>query len=62
MMGSMGAQPLKVISSMATRELLSELVAGYRRDTARPVTTEAAGGVDVAELAGLKVTAAQLLP
>jgi molybdate transport system substrate-binding protein len=34
---------------MATRELLSELVSQYERRTAQPVTTEAAGGVDVAK-------------
>ena len=41
--------PLKLISSMATREILSELVSRYQRATAQPVTTEAAGGVDVAK-------------
>jgi molybdate transport system substrate-binding protein len=41
--------PLKLISSMATREVLSELVARYERATAQPVISEAAGGVDVAK-------------
>src|SRR5579863_6537684 len=45
----MPARPLKLLSSMATRELLSELVAGYQRSTGQPVSTEAAGGVDVAK-------------
>lgn len=40
--------PLKVISSMATREIVAELAARYETDTGRPVSTEAAGGVDVA--------------
>jgi len=41
--------PLRLISSMATRELLGELVSRYERATAQPVTAEAAGGVDVAK-------------
>ena len=45
----MPLSPLKLISSMATREILSELVSRYQRATAQPVTTEAAGGVDVAK-------------
>lgn len=45
----MPLSPLKLISSMATRELLSELVSQYEGRTAQPVTTEAAGGVDVAK-------------
>jgi molybdate transport system substrate-binding protein len=45
----MPLSPLKLISSMATRELLSELVSRYQRATAQTVTTEAAGGVDVAK-------------
>jgi molybdate transport system substrate-binding protein len=43
------SEPLHVISSMATRELLSELARDYTRSTSRPVHTEAAGGVDVAK-------------
>jgi molybdate transport system substrate-binding protein len=43
------AVPLQLISSMATREVLAELAARYARDTAQPVSTEAAGGVDVAK-------------
>jgi molybdate transport system substrate-binding protein len=45
----MSSSPLKLISSMATREVLSELVSQYQRATAQLVTTEAAGGVDVAK-------------
>ena len=45
----MAAIPLKLLSSMATRELLNELVAQYQRSSGQPVTSEAAGGVDVAK-------------
>lgn len=45
----MPAAPLKLISSMATREVLGELASRYQRATAQAVTTEAAGGVDVAK-------------
>ena len=45
----MPAHPLKLLSSMATRELLNELVAEYERSTGQPVIAEAAGGVDVAK-------------
>jgi molybdate transport system substrate-binding protein len=38
---------LKLLSSMATRELLNELVAQYQSSTGQPITSEAAGGVDV---------------
>jgi molybdate transport system substrate-binding protein len=41
--------PLKLISSMATREVLGELVTQYQQATGQAVTTEAAGGVDVAK-------------
>jgi len=40
---------LKLISSMATREILSELAAQYTRLNAQPIQAEAAGGVDVAK-------------
>jgi len=43
------ANPLKLISSMATREVLAELAARFQQDGGRAVTTEAAGGVDVAK-------------
>ena len=45
----MPAPPLKLLSSMATRELLNELAARYERSTGQPVMAEAAGGVDVAK-------------
>jgi molybdate transport system substrate-binding protein len=45
----MTAVPLKLVSSMATREVLAELVAQYERATGEPVAAEAAGGVDVAK-------------
>jgi molybdate transport system substrate-binding protein len=45
----MSPAPLKLISSMATRDLLGELVSQYQRATPQSVTTEAAGGVDVAK-------------
>jgi len=41
--------PIKLLSSMATREVLFELTAQYQRSTACPVATEAVGGVDVAK-------------
>lgn len=45
----MPASPLKLLSSMATRELLNELVAEFEGATGQPVVAEAAGGVDVAK-------------
>lgn len=39
---------LKLLSSMATRELLAELVAQFERSSGHKVAAEAAGGVDVA--------------
>ena len=41
--------PLKLLSSMATRDLLVELAACCARDLSQPVVTEATGGVDVAK-------------
>jgi molybdate transport system substrate-binding protein len=43
------ASPLKLLSSMATRELLAELAVGCSRELSQPVVAEAAGGVDVAK-------------
>jgi len=40
---------LKLLSSMATRSVLSELAARYERETSRTVSAEAAGGIDVAK-------------
>src|SRR4030095_7480674 len=45
----MSTSPLKLLSSMATRELLAELAANCGRVLSQPVITEAAGGVDVAK-------------
>jgi len=42
-------QPLKILSSMAARDLLTELAAEYSRAHAQPLVTEAAGGLDVAK-------------
>lgn len=44
----MTSRPLKMISSMATRELLAALAARFAEKSARAVIAEAAGGVDVA--------------
>jgi len=43
------SQSLKLISSMATRELLAEMVSLYERQSGQSVVSEAAGGVDVAK-------------
>ena len=43
------SQSLKVISSMATRELLAEMVSLYERQSGQSIISEAAGGVDVAK-------------
>ena len=40
---------LKVISSMATRQLLADLVALYRQTATQDVSVESVGGVDAAE-------------
>ena len=44
----MSATPLKLLSSMATREVLAALAADFERATGRAVHAEAAGGVDIA--------------
>lgn len=43
----MSARSLKLLSSMAAREVLAELVRGFMAQTGQKVTTEAAGGVEV---------------
>ena len=43
------SQSLKLISSMATRELLAEMVSLYERESGQSIVSEAAGGVDVAK-------------
>lgn len=45
----MPTTPLELISSMATREILSELAARYAAEYSQDIVTEAAGGVDVAK-------------
>ena len=45
----MASEPIKLISSMATREILTELIAQYQATTSQTVVAEAAGGVDVAK-------------
>ncbi len=45
----MSSRPLKLISSMAAREVLGELAAQFERLNGQPVIAEAAGGVDVAK-------------
>ena len=39
---------LKLITSMASREILKELCARFQNETGQALTVEAAGGVDVA--------------
>src|SRR4030095_2638369 len=42
------SSPLKIVSSMATREVLAELVAACEARSSRPVSLESVGGVDAA--------------
>lgn len=44
----MTPRPLKLLSSMATREVLAELITGFTAQSGQPVAAEAAGGVEVA--------------
>lgn len=44
----MGVQAIKMMSSMATRDVLSELVARHARNSGQPVVLESIGGVDAA--------------
>jgi molybdate transport system substrate-binding protein len=43
------ATPITVISSMATRQLLADLVAQYAVQSSQPITVESVGGVDAAK-------------
>jgi molybdate transport system substrate-binding protein len=43
------ADPIRIISSMATKQVLAELVALYQRTAAQEVSTESVGGVDAAK-------------
>jgi molybdate transport system substrate-binding protein len=45
----MSARPLKLLSSMAAREVLAELIRGFTAQTGQPVAAAAAGGVEVAK-------------
>jgi len=45
----MPSNSLKLISSMATREVLGEMVPAYQRNSAQAVSADAAGGLDVAK-------------
>ena len=45
----MTLEPLKLLSSMAAREVLAQLCNAFTAQTGRTVATEAAGGVDVAK-------------
>lgn len=45
----MTTPPIKLLSSMATREVLAELAAQHQRETGCTVDLESAGGVDVAK-------------
>src|SRR5450755_3125598 len=45
----MNSAPLKLLSSMATRELLAELTARYAREHGESVSAEAGGGVAIAK-------------
>ncbi len=45
----MTLRPLKLLSSMAAREVLAELIRGFTAETRLPVAAEAAGGVEVAK-------------
>ncbi|WP_240635884.1 substrate-binding domain-containing protein [Caldimonas tepidiphila] len=41
--------PLRIISSMATRQLLADLVQQFEQQSQQPVTVESVGGVDAAK-------------
>ncbi len=45
----MTLRPLQLLSSMAAREVLAELIKGFTAQTGQPVQAEAAGGVEVAK-------------
>ncbi len=45
----MPQHPLKLLSSMAAREVLAELIKGFTAQTGQPVDAEAAGGREVAK-------------
>ena len=41
-------EPIRIISSMATRQLLSALIAEFARESSQPVQLESVGGVEAA--------------
>ena len=43
------ATQIRIISSMATRQLLADLIAPYQRTSAQPIACESVGGVDAAK-------------
>ena len=43
------AEPIRIISSMATRQLLADLVAEFRKTSSQAVQVESVGGVDAAK-------------
>ena len=43
------ASPIKIISSMATRQLLADLVAQFQKSSTQEVSVESVGGVDAAK-------------
>ena len=43
------ASPIKIISSMATRQLLADLVAQFQKSSTQQVSVESVGGVDAAQ-------------
>ena len=43
------ASPIRIISSMATKQLLADLVAQFQRQTGQAVEVESVGGVDAAK-------------
>ena len=45
----MTMRALRVVSSMAARDVLAELITGFTAQTGHPVSAEAAGGVEVAK-------------
>ena len=43
------AEPIRIICSMATRQLLADLVAEFRKTSSQAVQVESVGGVDAAK-------------
>ncbi len=44
----MASEPIKLVSSMATKEVLADLIAQYQKSVQQAVVAESAGGVEVA--------------